>query len=192
MIRLPPRSTRTDTLFPYTTLFRSWLSAQRKTGKTTILVNMAYALLTGEKFLGECAVVPLAPDERVAMLNFEVTPAKAAAMFNRRGVPLDRVVQVDLRGRANPFHNAKQLRSLGEQLKALNVKSVFIDTFSHAFTGDSQNDATQVRAWIRQVNQWARLVVGARSEARRVGKECVSTCRSRWSPYHSKKQEKST
>src|SRR3546814_14353869 len=27
-------------------------------------------------------------------------------------------------------------------------------------------------------------VVEARSEERRVGKECVSTCRSRWSPYH--------
>src|SRR3546814_1139835 len=26
--------------------------------------------------------------------------------------------------------------------------------------------------------------VGRRSEERRVGKECVSTCRSRWSPYH--------
>src|SRR3546814_12445622 len=26
--------------------------------------------------------------------------------------------------------------------------------------------------------------VPARSEERRVGKECVSTCRSRWSPYH--------
>src|SRR3546814_12551951 len=26
-----------------------------------------------------------------------------------------------------------------------------------------------------------------RSEERRVGKECVSTCRYRWSPYHSKK-----
>src|SRR3546814_13775122 len=25
-----------------------------------------------------------------------------------------------------------------------------------------------------------------RSEERRVGKECVSTCRSRWSPYHEK------
>src|SRR3546814_17557634 len=25
-----------------------------------------------------------------------------------------------------------------------------------------------------------------RSEERRVGKECVSTCRSRWSPYHKK------
>src|SRR3546814_12690972 len=28
----------------------------------------------------------------------------------------------------------------------------------------------------------------ARSEERRVGKECVSTCRSRWSPYHYKKK----
>src|SRR3546814_18130266 len=27
-----------------------------------------------------------------------------------------------------------------------------------------------------------------RSEERRVGKECVSTCRSRWSPYHEKKK----
>src|SRR3546814_17941536 len=29
-----------------------------------------------------------------------------------------------------------------------------------------------------------------RSEERRVGKECVSTCRSRWSPYHSNKKTK--
>src|SRR3546814_20830651 len=31
-----------------------------------------------------------------------------------------------------------------------------------------------------------RLMAGRllRSEERRVGKECVSTCRSRWSPYH--------
>src|SRR3546814_16493363 len=28
------------------------------------------------------------------------------------------------------------------------------------------------------------LATGLRSEERRVGKECVSTCRSRWSPYH--------
>src|SRR3546814_10161755 len=26
--------------------------------------------------------------------------------------------------------------------------------------------------------------INERSEERRVGKECVSTCRSRWSPYH--------
>src|SRR3546814_3141936 len=29
-----------------------------------------------------------------------------------------------------------------------------------------------------------RLTLTGRSEERRVGKECVSTCRSRWSPYH--------
>src|SRR3546814_13414526 len=29
-----------------------------------------------------------------------------------------------------------------------------------------------------------RHIVPLRSEERRVGKECVSTCRSRWSPYH--------
>src|SRR3546814_12137091 len=31
-----------------------------------------------------------------------------------------------------------------------------------------------------------------RSEERRVGKECVSTCRSRWSPYDSKKRKETT
>src|SRR3546814_7761945 len=32
--------------------------------------------------------------------------------------------------------------------------------------------------------QFGDLTPLARSEERRVGKECVSTCRSRWSPYH--------
>src|SRR3546814_21171131 len=31
------------------------------------------------------------------------------------------------------------------------------------------------------------LLIEQRSEERRVGEECVSTCRSRWSPYHYKK-----
>src|SRR3546814_16874484 len=38
-------------------------------------------------------------------------------------------------------------------------------------------------------NGWISSLFGVRtdpfrSETRRVGKECVSTCRSRWSPYH--------
>src|SRR3546814_3731902 len=33
MIRLPPRSTRTDTLFPYTTLFRSAAARRRGAGR---------------------------------------------------------------------------------------------------------------------------------------------------------------
>src|SRR3546814_18619447 len=31
-----------------------------------------------------------------------------------------------------------------------------------------------------------------RSEERHVGKECVSSCSSRWSPYHTKKKHKNT
>src|SRR3546814_14603535 len=36
MIRRPPRSTRTDTLFPYTTLFRS---SDSKTRQLSLLIN---------------------------------------------------------------------------------------------------------------------------------------------------------
>src|SRR3546814_13239178 len=34
----------------------------------------------------------------------------------------------------------------------------------------------------------AQFSAALRSEERRVGKECVSTCRSRWTPYHEKKK----
>src|SRR3546814_14347282 len=36
MIRLPPRSTRTDTLFPYTTLFRSGHHSRQSSGKDLV------------------------------------------------------------------------------------------------------------------------------------------------------------
>src|SRR3546814_7138688 len=36
---------------------------------------------------------------------------------------------------------------------------------------------TERQIWEKQEPPW-------RSEERRVGKECVSTCRSRWLPYH--------
>src|SRR3546814_15209228 len=37
-----------------------------------------------------------------------------------------------------------------------------------------------IRGWLMGLN----VPVVLRSEERRVGKACVSTCRSRWSPYH--------
>src|SRR3546814_7567045 len=53
---------------------------------------------------------------------------------------------------------------------------------------DCKNWATQTRA---QIDAALAVLADARawpdhdrSEERRVGKECVSTCRSRWSPYH--------
>src|SRR3546814_5487209 len=61
-------------------------------------------------------------------------------------------------------------------------------------TGDSeeQSIAREVKAvrngvGILDYSPLGKILVhgpDARSEERRVGKECVSTCRSRWSPYH--------
>src|SRR3546814_14323340 len=43
----------------------------------------------------------------------------------------------------------------------------------------------RLHQWVDEVARIQILgFVWIRSEERRVGKECVSTCRSRWSPYH--------
>jgi type IV pilus assembly protein PilM len=47
-----------------------------------------------------------------------------------------------------------------------------------------QMDVLLVAAKKEEVNDLTNLAVEARSEERRVGKECRRLCRSRWSPYH--------
>src|SRR3546814_21071708 len=54
MIRRPPRSTRTDTLFPYTTLFRSDDLLQRGGG---ILIGAGYADDVGPRLLAAADLV---------------------------------------------------------------------------------------------------------------------------------------
>src|SRR3546814_11170787 len=49
---------------------------------------------------------------------------------------------------------------------------------------------TSTRWWCRCCRRrWTSTRRCHRSEERRVGKECVSTCRSRWWPYHEKKKQ---
>src|SRR3546814_11754381 len=114
MIRRPPRSTRTDTLFPYTTLFRSGLSAvdapdrRRTAGKRR---DRRSAEATGE--IGGLPSASGARHRR-AMLYYEDIEVGAVQRFGSKLVTRAEVID--------------------------------------------------------------------RSEERRVGKECVSTCRSRWSP----------
>src|SRR3546814_2210731 len=73
MVRRPPRSTRTDTLFPYTTLFRSWPPWSRRcegTGRTAThdLASAAPAGLPGRPIPARPAA---APDGAVAGLRSE-------------------------------------------------------------------------------------------------------------------------
>src|SRR3546814_9321153 len=82
MIRPPPRTTRTDTLFPYTTLVRSVLapetegrdllvSAQTGSGKT-----VAYGIALASTLLGEAETMG-PPGEPVALV---VAPTRELAL----------------------------------------------------------------------------------------------------------------
>src|SRR3546814_19973975 len=112
MIRRPPRSTRTDTLFPYTTLFRSQ------------------------------------------------APVATADISYCREATIERVAEHS-RGMRRAVWIARQIDFL-----RVNIRSVGVDV---------QVDQPRHEGFAGDVN---------RSEERRVGKECVSTCRSRWSPNH--------
>src|SRR3546814_16969227 len=63
MIRRPPRSTRTDTLFPYTTLFRSRCRFQRRDDKAAFVKpDLGQLALSGEdSHLFDRRVEPGAP-----------------------------------------------------------------------------------------------------------------------------------
>src|SRR3546814_19758662 len=118
MIRRPPRSTRTDTLCPYTTLFRS---LQR-----CVLVGSSAVWGPSDDWVNEDTPVQRAGFRAESLLDAEAV------------------------------------------LKALPDPGIGTTLRLAGLYGPDR----------------MRLIDGLRSEERRVGKECVSTCRSRWSPYH--------
>src|SRR3546814_19866520 len=113
MIRRPPRSTRTATLFPYTTLFRSVEHRDHRNAKRVGFLDRQLFLVDvdDEHHVGQAAHVADAAQRRL------------------------------------------ELVALARHLKDFLLREA-------------------VRVALK------------RSEERLVGKECVSTCRSRWSPYH--------
>src|SRR3546814_14803664 len=125
MSRRPPRSTRTDTLFPYTTLFRS---ARH---------------IDPEYWIGFAGLSPLA---------WLWMGSAVAAAIGRR-----------LAGDANRTADG-----------TLGIEAIVMIRRLFAFV---------LLCWLLGF-AWFSLLLPQpfRSEERRVGKECVSTCRSRWSP----------
>lgn len=132
--------------------------AQRKTGKTTLQLNLARSLLTGEMFLGRFPVRPITG--RVALLNFEVSGAQLGRWAADAGVPADRLFLVNLRGRRNPLSHAEDRDKLAELLRAQQVESLIVDPFGRAYSGQSQNDPGEVGAWLAELDRFARGDVG--------------------------------
>src|SRR3546814_18702358 len=133
MILRPPRSTRTDTLFPYTTLFRSFTRFEQKR------VDGRF-----DGVFQECAI-------------------KQIVDFPGRD-PQQQLVEILRNGTVGQCRDAQV----------------------------SQPESLDVARLSRSRRSAVDLLSGSRSEASRVGIECVSTCRSRWSPYHSQNNNHNT
>ncbi|UPK66297.1 AAA family ATPase [Rhodococcus pyridinivorans] len=136
------------------------ITAQRKVGKTTFVLNLVRSLLTGERFLDQFDVQPVTG--RIAFLNFEVSAAQIGRWAAEAGIDHDRLVFVNLRGRRNPLVVPEDRAALAERLRAEEVESVIVDPFGRAFTGQSQNDAGEVTAFLLDLDEFVRAEVGAR------------------------------
>src|SRR3546814_5456589 len=66
----------------------------------------------------------------------------------------------------------------------LGMSSMFIPEWKKACTRRWLNELSGPGCKHLSAAFWCLRKKSWRSEERRVGKECVSTCRSRWSPYH--------
>src|SRR3546814_14186856 len=112
----------------------------------------------------------------------------------QRCVPLNALraeSQADLARKATLLHRraGETLFHIGDDaaqsLYLIEGELQFEDTAGKALSTLRANDAAATH---RIAHQSPRTVSARRSEERRVGKECVSTCRSRWSPDHYKKK----
>src|SRR3546814_6030987 len=74
---------------------------------------------------------------------------------------------------------------IGTLMPGMRADFLIVDADPMLASPDEIRRMTPLETWIggyRYYKQKEGATV--RSEERRVGKECVSTCRSRWSPYH--------
>src|SRR3546814_7099245 len=178
MIRRPPRSTRTDPLFPYTTLCRSGPVA------TYVSPSGARAASAGTFLLYASHLAAMAPGTNVG----------AATPVQIGGSPLgggegDQKTEPKDKNSGNPMH-AKAVNDAVAYIRShAELRGRNADWAEKAvreaasLPARAALDKGVIDMEVRSVDELLARADG-RSEARRVGKECVSTCRSRWSPYH--------
>jgi hypothetical protein len=130
------------------------LNAQHKAGKTTLALSLAHSLLRGEKFLGEFRVKPISG--RVAHLNYKVAGEQLGYWARQAGLPGDRFLQINLRGKRNPFAHPEDVERLTEKLRAHEVKSLIVDPFGQAYPRTNQDSSGEVGAWLAELNMFAR------------------------------------
>jgi AAA domain len=132
--------------------------AQRKTGKTSLNLNCAHSLITGEKFLGEFQVQKISG--RVGILNYEMSAQQLGQWAAQVGIEGDRLYQVNLRGRRNPLSHPGDRAKLAARLRSHEVESLIVDPFGRAYTGSSQQDNGEVGAWVIDLDLFARAEAG--------------------------------
>jgi hypothetical protein len=134
--------------------------ATKKTGKTSVILNVARCLITGEKLFGTLDVRPMAADSKVAILNYEVAAKTLARWATEVGIPADRLVIVNLRGRRNPLKIESDRAQLAELLRGHHVEILIVDVFTKAFTGDDQSNNSQTQVFFDELERWAREDIG--------------------------------
>jgi hypothetical protein len=134
---------------------------QRKVGKTTLLLGLVGSLLKGGRFLGRFDAAP--STGKAAFLNYEVTGPLLARWAVEAGVPTDRLVLANLRGRRNPLAHEDDRRELAAYLRGQGVEVLVVDPFSVAFRGfgTNENASGEVRGFLTALDEFARSEVGA-------------------------------
>lgn len=135
------------------------LTAEYKTGKTTMLMNLVKALVDDEPFLGQW---PAKAQGRVALYDFEMTERQLQRWFADVGIQnTDRVVVIPLRG-----YKASLMTPAGQELtiktlQKYEVTDWVIDPFGRALEGN-ENANDEVRAWTDTVD-WIKREAGVQN-----------------------------
>src|SRR3546814_2325615 len=163
MLRRPPRSTRTDTLLPSTTRFRS-----EKIMQDRLFMNPRAAVVWDiviDEVLG--AADPL------SVTGLRIKNAKTG---ETREIPVDGLfIAIGHDPAPQVFRGHLDMDDEGY------IKTA-PDSTATAIPGVFAAGDVKDKVFRQAVTAAGMGCMAASSEERRVGKECVSTCRSRWSP----------